>query len=252
MIVFVAWPTCNLFRSNQNYQRWRDLGYKVAVATDLPKEQCGNVAASVPPLLIDRYEGYYRCMNFMAKSLVRMYKADVVIAAGDGIHPHPGVRGHDIAFAFKNKFSNGYGIMQPCGDRWRPSDETSAGTQAWAKHRMHATRPSDQRCESPWIGRTLIMEAEGDGPWSPKYDQYFGDHELHDVARNAGALWMNPAVAQYSESWASGRKPISNYQVKNFERCYEKDWGTYRARRAAGFPAPREESTTEGGLILPS
>src|SRR3990167_9996919 len=129
MIVFAAWPTCNLFRSNQNYRRWHDLGYKVAVATDLPKDAIGNVAASVPPLVIGRYEGYYRAMNALAKGLVRMYKADVVICAGDGIHPHPGVRGHDIAFAFKNKFPNGYGIMQPCADKWAPS-AAGGGSQA--------------------------------------------------------------------------------------------------------------------------
>ena len=251
MIIFVAWPTTNVFKSNQNARRWRDAGYRVAVATDLPENVGRCIDASVPPMVTQsKYTSYYKAMNALAHGLVKKYKADVVIAAGDGIHPHPGVRGHDIAFAFKEHFPNGFGVMQPCGGAWSPNTVAS-GSQDWAKHTMHATRRTDQRCESPWVGRGIIEESAGAGPWNGRYDQYFGDHELHDVMQTAGVLWMNPALHQNSEHWAAGQAPIKDYQIKNYERSYEKDWGLYRARRLAEFPPINAPETTPGGLILP-
>lgn len=251
MIIFVAWPTTNVFRSNQNCRRWREAGYKVAVATDLPETVIKGIDASVPPMVSKtRYKSYYAAMNSLCHGLVQRYKADVVIAAGDGIHPHPGIRGHDLAFAFKQKFPEGVGVMQPCAGAWAPNT-TASGSQDWAKHTMHATRRTDQRCESPWIGRKLIEMTEGAGPWNPQYDQYFGDHELYDVMQRAECLWMNPQIHQNSEHWAAGQVPIRDYQIKNYERSYEKDWALYRARRYKDFPPINVPETTPGGLILP-
>lgn len=253
MIVFVAWPTCNVYRSNQNAERWHAAGYKVAVASDLEPNTARSIKASVPVLHINRYEGYWKAMNALCHGLVQQFKADVVVCASDGIHPHKGIRGHDLASIFAAKFSNGYGVMQPVGDTWSPT-ETASGTQAWAQHRMHATRPSNQRCESPWIGRKLIEDIGEDGPFCPDYDQYFADHELHDIAQKRGVLFKTPMVAQYSEHWAAGRKPISGYQVKCFERSYEKDLAKFKARQFKEFPKPGTQAapdTTPGGLFLP-
>jgi hypothetical protein len=249
VIVFVAWPTANVFRSNQNAARWKAAGYKVAVATDLPKVSLRGIDASVPPLLVNKWEGYYRCMNAMAQMLVGTFRADVVVCAGDGIAPDVRFKGHDLASAFAVKFSNGFGVMQPVGDRWEVTSRVVSGTQGAAANRMHATRPSDRRCESPWLGRTFITEANGGaGPFNPEYDQYFGDHELFDTAETAGRLWLNPNIAQPSQHWARGDRDPAPYQLKNFERAYEKDWAKYAARRGQGFPAYAPGTSN---LVLP-
>ena len=237
MIIFAAWPTASVFKSNNNVARWQNAGYKVAVATDLPRTAIKAIDASVPPLIIKKYEGYYRCMNALTKALVMTYRADIVVCAGDGIHP-PAYKAHDLAAAFAAKFNNGFGVMQPVQGSWH-SERMQAGTQPWSQHRMHQTRPTHERCESPWLGRTFIMEANsGMGPYCEKYDQYFGDHELHDVAREMGCLWKQPNLCQPNQHWSkTGGPDIADYQVKNFERSYEKDWATYRARRDSQFPA---------------
>lgn len=238
MIVFVAWPTANVFKSNMNAALWKAAGYKVAVATDLPHTALKGIDASVPPLMTRRYEGYYKCMNAMTRMLVETFRADIVICAGDGIHPSTAARGHEIATFFAARFKNGFGVMQPVADNWVPG-RAQSGSRPWASHRMHQTKPSDQRCESPWLGRTFIMEHNsGMGPYCDKYDQYFGDHELHDVASEMQVLWKQPNLAQESKHWSrDGGPDIADYQFKNFERSYEKDLATYRARKASNFPA---------------
>lgn len=255
MIVFVAWPTSNVYRSNQTAKAWKAAGYKVAIATDLPTHALKSVEASVPPLLIKRYEGYWKAMNALCHGLVRMFKADIVVCASDGIHPHQGIHGHALGQVFAAKFPNGYGVMQPVGDRWEATQTASGGTQAWAQHRMHGTRPSDMRLESPWLGRKIIEDVGDEGPFCPDYDQYFADHEMHDLALRRGVLFKNPMLAQYSEHWAAGRKPISGYQVKCFERSYEKDLALFKAREYSNFPAPKAKTDMPqeqtGGLILP-
>jgi hypothetical protein len=255
VIVFVAWPTCNVYRSNQTAKAWKAAGYKVAVATDLPSHAIKNLDASVIPMLIQRYEGYWKAMNALCHGLVRNFKADIVICASDGIHPHQGIHGHALGQIFAAKFPNGYGVMQPVGDRWEPSVTATGGQQAWSQNRMHGTRPSDMRCESPWLGRKLIEEVGEYGPFCAEYDQYFADHELHDVAQRRGVLFKNPMLAQYSEHWAAGRRPVSNYQLKAFERSYEKDLSKFKARQYQDFPEPQVKTDIPeeraGGLIMP-
>lgn len=227
-----------MFRSNNNAAKWRAAGYQVAVVTDLPQTSCRGFDAHKMFFMHQKYDGYYRVMNNMVKALVQERSADIVICAGDGIEPPAGKRGHDLAALFATKFNNGFGVMQPCADAWH-AERMQAGTQKWAQHRMHQTRPGNERCESPWLGRKFITEANsGMGPYCTKYDQYFGDHELFDVAQEMGCLWRNNSLVQISNHWAKAGGPdAADYQIKNFEKSYEKDWATYRARKQAQFPA---------------
>lgn len=238
MIIYVAWPTCNVPRSNRTAEAWMAAGYKVAVTTELPRAAIAGLKASVPPLLSDKYDGYYTAMNALTMGLAHAYRADVVICGGDGLMPDPSRRGHDAAINFAARFKNGFGVMQPIGgERWKPTAR-GQGTQAWAQHLMHATPRVDERCESPWLGRTFILEANGgEGPYARGYKQYFGDVELHDVAQEMGVLWKREDFMQEHRHWSRpGGPTIEPYQVQNFEREYEKDLALYRARKAKGFP----------------
>lgn len=253
MIVFVAWPTANVFRSNINAERWHAAGYRVSVASDLPETALRGVKSDIPILRIRKYEGYFKCMNAMTQMLVNDYSADIVVCAGDGIEPHPGIRGHEIATIFAAKFKTGMGVMQPIGDDWAPG-RMQRGTQSWAEHRMHKTRPASERCESPWLGRRFITDFDPYGPFCPEYDQYFGDHELHDRAQAAGLLWKQPNLHQVSNHWSrEGGPDIGQHQIKNFERAYEKDYATYRARSSKSFPQwepPKTAAQPERGRII--
>lgn len=257
MIIYVAWPTCNLARSNKTAAVWLSMGYKVAIATEAPAEEVCTAVASVPPLRIKAYEGYYPAMNALALPLVQHFRADIVIAGGDGILPFTLMRANDVGQVFAKKFPNSFGVMQPtAGSRWKPTG-SGQGTQAWAQHRMHATPFNDERCESPWLGREFIRGVNGaNGPYCGGYRQYFGDVELHDVAAMMGCLWRCPSVHQPSEHWAREHGPeMLPYQRHNFERDYEKDYALFRVRKSKRYPRPSEaEPNVDFGdrkLLLP-
>lgn len=239
MILFVAWPTANVPRSNKAARRWMEAGYKVAVATDLPRHAVRGIDASVPPLLIEKWEGYYNCMNFMARALCAQFRADIVVCAGDGIAPDPLRRGHDMAITFAAKFPSGFGAMQPVKGMWKPSASGGRAQPGMSDARrwLHATPATNQRCESPWLGRRFILEARQEGPYSGKYGQYFGDVELFRAAQRLGALWLRDDVEQPSQHWAQAGGPEqAPYQAANYDRHYEKDYAMFRAREHAGFP----------------
>lgn len=253
MLVFVAWPTASVSRSNETAALWMAKGYKVAVATELPPTAIRGIKASVPPLLIRKWEGYYAAMNALAMDLVIKFRADIVIAGGDMIMPPQEANANTIGSAFAAKFPNqGMGVMLPCGDPWKPEIGGGYAQQLGYERRMHATPVSSERCEGAWLGRRFILERGGG--FNPGYHQYFGDVELHDVSQKMGVLFKTPVIRQERIHWSRpGGPSIRDYQGKNFDGMYEKDYALWRARRYKGYPGTQSLliPTNAGKIILP-
>ena len=216
MIIFVAWPTNNIARSNETAKAWAGLRYQVAVATELPippKDICAHRVFN-----FTKYDGYYRSMNTVCQWLVREMKADIVVCAGDGIMPDTRYPAWGLGGMFVQKFPNGLGIMQAIGHRWQAD-------RGPGQYNFHDWPSTERRCESPWIGREFILRAYGGrGPYSDAYAQYYGDAELHDVAQKMGVLWRNENVAQRSIHWSQvGGPEGTEAQHQNYVKHYEND-----------------------------
>lgn len=242
MIVYVAWPTNNIARSNATARAWLSLGYRIAVATELKVPDHEVLANEL--CHIKTYEGYYRTMNFLCQSLVRDMKADIVICAGDGIYPAPGRPCWGLAATVAAKYPNGFGVMQPVGFQWQPN-------RGPGQYNFHDVPTTHLRCESPWICRNFILEAYGgQGPYHQKYRQYFGDVELYDIASRMGVLWRRDDVAQKSVHWSQADGPDgTESQKNNYTWHFENDWGTYRARRFQGY---KGHERAQSRIIVPS
>lgn len=257
MLIFVAWPTANVALSNECAKVWMGAGYKVAVATDLPRTAIRGIKASVPPLMIKEWKGYYGAVNALAFELVKDFRADVVIAGSDMILPCTDLRPAALGTAFAQRFPNeGMGVMLPVADSWVPEQSGGMAHKGMGYARkMHATPISRDRCEGAWLGRRFIRESLAwGGPFHEGYTQYFGDCELHDVAEKMGLLFKLETVRQQRIHWSrSGGPPIRDYQAKAFDACYEKDYALWRARRYRGYPGSKPLLIPEGAgkIILP-
>ena len=259
MISFVCWPAVSIKRSNETARAWARLGWKVAIAIDASIPEMAvrpdTVVSHVPPLRVKEWKGYYNTINFLAKALCNSFSADIVVCASDSILPSPEQKSFLVGGAFAQHFPNGFGVCQALGEVWKPEKRGSSGRDYMPGRLMHATPDSSERCESPILGRAWILEAnKGKGPYSDKYAQYWADVELHDVASRMGVLWKNKAILHRQEHWSKpGGPPMEPYQVKNFDRWYEKDYAMYRTRRQKEFPdSERGIGKPSNGLHLPS
>lgn len=254
MLIIVTWPTANVPVSNETAAVWQSMGYKVAVVADLPKDAMRGVKADLKWPMLGTYQGYFRTMNELCKGLVKLYRADIVIAGSDMLLPVRDVRAAGLGAIFAEWFpSQGFGVMHPCADPWQPGTGGGYSQEMGYERRMHATPLSIERCEGAWLGRRFILEANGaTGPFHGGYDHYFGDVELHDVAHRLGVLRSVPQVRQERIHWSRpGHPAIRDYQGKVFDRSYEKDFALWRARKAKEYPGSSNLHLPTTGLVMP-
>ncbi len=259
--IWVTWPTADLKKSDETARRWMARGYFVDIQVNIPRPPMGleipgwkppkiTSVSALPPTYVP-WNGYYPTVNVAAYVLVMRYAADVVIAATDGTLPDPRYTADQLAGQFFGRFPNSFGVMQPTGDVWQPklTGKSAQEEMDAFPRQMHATPQSDERCESPWLGRRFILNMNrGRAPFCPKYVHYFADVELHDVASKLGILWKRPDLVQERIHWSRmGGPTIAPYQESNFDRWYEQDLSMLKSRRALQYPDSQPE---EAPLIV--
>lgn len=221
MNLWVAFPSYNSARAKEAAGRWHAQGYQplVIVNEETPAKDIPAVVIKVAA-----YEGYYRSLNWACNHLFRERRADIVVCAGDRIHPPTHARGHDIALSCAAKFPSGFGIMQPVGN----------------------TILSTGHLPSPWICRRFYLEAYGGkGPFHERYFQFYGGDELGEVARAKGCVWYRDDITQ----------PVREIEkdfirAHNFKEYRQKDSDLFSKRKEEGFPGAFAASVAEPSRII--
>ena len=177
-----------------------------------------------------QYRGYYWTQNWLIGRCFDQLDCDWIVAAADDMTPDPAKTALEIAAECTDHFGGSFGVMQPTGDRWG-EQQTHIGPPGSAY--------ADRICGSPWIGRDFAAETYcGKGPYHEGYTHMFGDQELFEVAKRAGALWQRRDLTHYHHHWArvpSGAMPEFLREANSAEH-----WARYKKlferRQAAGFP----------------
>lgn len=188
------------------------MGYQTAILLD---SSIDTVGADLE-FHTENYQGYWQSVNSLSWKAWSV-NADVVVCAADDLYPDPNRKSYEIAEDFYKKFPDGYGVMQPIGDKMK-------GT--------------DQICGSPWIGRKFIEKAyDGQGPYHSGYFHFYGDEELFEITKANDLLWQRDDVTQYHEHWCrpGGPKKLP-YQSRNSQFHWDKDKKLFMERKDAGFP----------------
>lgn len=196
--------------ANPVLQKWRDMGYKIALWCD--RNGPGGKAGVAHVLRFGEYPGYAEAVNILiAEQIAREPAAEWFVIGGDDTLPDPDHTADEIAAQCARRFSmqapattlgvasmpvkkcalegcgckyldtescKTFGLMQPTGDRY-------AGGQI------------DRICGSAWIGREFAKRVnQGCGPLWPEYTHMFVDQELQEVAQRLGVLWQRPDLTQ--------------------------------------------------------
>ncbi len=209
--VWYAIPSASPEKARENLPAWTQRGYRVAVLqnqekADLPVDR--NVWS-------DDYPGWAGSINKLVRDVVPA-SADLIVSGGDDMLPVPDRSAQDLASEFFDRFPDGFGVMQPCGDAY-----------------MHA----NHYCGSPWLGRAFCDEAYGGrGPMWPGYRHNWADVELHDVAEGLGVLWMRPEIAQHHAHFSRAEERAPAWWERNVEDHDRRDVELFLTRQALGFP----------------
>ncbi|MFG0305502.1 MAG: nucleoside-diphosphate sugar epimerase/dehydratase [Phycisphaerales bacterium JB040] len=210
--VWLVLPSANPECCAQSLPRWRERGYRIAVLQD--RRRFPTVADAV--LEVDEYRGWPWAINTLCREVVPS-SCRVVVAAGDDMLPDPGHTAGELAREYLDRFPDGFGVMQPAGDRF-----------------LH----SHTYCGSPWFGRGWIERAFGGHAPIPRwYTHNWADMELCWVARGLGRLWVRPDVTQRHEHFSRGRGGRAPaYWTDSAGRSDLPDALTFSERAWAGFP----------------
>jgi len=210
--VWLVLPSANEANCARSLPRWRAQGYRIAVLQDRVRFE---VEADVV-LHRDEYRGWAWGVNTLCREAVPE-SCRVVVAAGDDMLPDPDRSAQQLGAEYLNRFEDGFGVMQPTGDRF-----------------LH----SQTYCGSPWFGRGWIERAfAGRGPIPTGYTHNWADMELHWVARGLGRLWLRPDVTQHHEHFSrSDEKEAPAYWNATAGRSDVADARTFSERAWAGFP----------------
>lgn len=212
--VWVCVPTAQREHVNGQLSKWRERGYRIATLVN----EALKLEITGPHMNIwtPEYPGVWRSWNILAKA-VMAHGADVCVLAGDDMDPDPNHSAQEIAAQFLERFPDGYGVMQPCGD---PQGDLIDG---W--------RNAGRICGSPWVGRRWVELAySGYGPVCDLYSAFYADEELLNLAGNRGVLWRREDLSQFHRHWSWGHLPKRGYHDRNQEQ-WEKDQQLFEHRR---------------------
>lgn len=219
--VWVLIPTAMKEHVPAQLEKWRGRGYKLGILTD------GNMSAQWvtiprPDLWIYHveYPGVWASWNILAHTARRL-GADVCVLAGDDMDPDPTKTAQEIAAEYLEKFPDGFGVMQPCGD---PQGKDAEGKVA-----------AERICGSPWVGKAWIQFAYGGGgPVNEMYHAFYADEELKHYAEKMGRLWMRPDLSQFHRHWSWRHLPKQDYHERN-QAVWDADRALFESRRKTGF-----------------
>lgn len=217
--VWVLMPTVMKGHVPAQLSKWTGRGYRVGLWVDsVPNSEVHQFSELK---IQGPYPGVWASWNILAHTACKL-GADVCVLIGDDMDPDPTKNAQEIANEFFDKFPDGFGVMQPCGDL---QGKDSTGTPAAARI-----------CGSPWVGRSWVQFAYGgSGPVSALYDAFYADEELKHYAEKMGRLWMRPDLSQFHRHWSWGHLPKRSYHERN-QTKWLNDKALFERRQKAGFP----------------
>lgn len=225
---WVCIPTAVKDHVVKQLEKWRAKGYKIAVLTD------GSAPAWMPHysdawLHVDQYPGVWQSWNILAQAVLRL-GAGAAVLVGDDMDPDPNKTGDEILAEYLQRFPDGFGIMQPCGDMQGDL--------------INGVPNSGRICGSPWVGRGWIRRSYyGRGPVNASYTAFYADEELKLVAERLGILWMRPDLTQFHRHWSWRHLPKQEYHDRN-QASWQADKAIFEAHRDAKFDAATPISDT--------
>ncbi len=209
--VWYAIPSANLELCNKCLAAWRQMGYRTAVLMN----ERWSLDTRRPDIFVYRkqYDGYSAALRLLCNHIDE--EADIIITGGDDVYPDPTMTAAEIACQFRERFPDGFGVMQPIGDDY-------PGT--------------DRICGSPWMGRRFCETINGGGgPFFREYTHFFCDEEMFEVTRKLGCLWQRKDLVQYHDHWSRNGGEQQPYHLK-----HQKTWDVasqlFHKRKLAGFP----------------
>ena len=219
-------PTANPLRAQEAAVKWHAKGYSVAFFLDQEdKQEYGPREFTYH----GKYGGVWDATNKLACTAVGSFRYSVCVFAGDDMDPEPNYVASEIEAQYRERFPDGYGVMQPCGD---PQGRDASGKSAAARI-----------CGSAWFGKAWIEQAyEGKGPTNATYWHFYADEELARVAEQQGVMWWRPDLTQYHRHWSFGHSRITPYQERN-QKHWEMDRSIFMERLKLEFPGSGRKRT---------
>lgn len=223
---FVVFPSANPSRGVDCALKWFRKGYIPLVGLD--------DGATIPPppadvkfmeafrvLAIQQpFKGYYRVINKIVFHAF-LQGAALVTCIGDDMDPPEQGAAH-VADQYFNRFDDGYGVMQGCGDT---QGKDAFGIPAAARI-----------CGSPTFGKNWAQNSYGSkGPFHTGYQSFYADEDLWNVAQNAKQLWLNEEITIFHKHWSWGHTEREDYH-RRAQTNWQDDKALFERRKAAGFP----------------
>lgn len=217
MTTWALFPSADKTTAETCRDRWAKRGYLVGIFCDVTKP-----APKADYVYQSNYEGYWKSCNILTARVMASRKAEVVTLIGDDMNPDPVYTAQEIAEVYLERFPDGYGILQACGD---PQGQDSSGTPAAARI-----------CGSPTFGIGWAERGYGGrGPCPTEYSAHWGDEEMWEVAKREGILWLEPKYTFFHRHWSFGHQKKTPWQIKN-EPASRKDRRTFLDRKKTGWP----------------
>jgi len=212
--VWAAWPTISPMLSRPQVEKWRELGYKVAVLVNPPFGPEDFERADMV-IVQEEWTGFPVAANVLCLEA----PGDVVVIVGTDIDPDTSRTAQELGGRFLERFPDLCGVIQPTGDEYGEVQSCAV---------------------SPWIGRGFIEKAYGGrGPYWPGYFHYFCDRELQAKAQAMGAFEQWPQVIQYHRHWQREAQPRRPRHLRTAKRLHSRDRAIFESRQAEGFPDGR-------------
>lgn len=209
--VWYAIPCANEPMARKTLPAWKAQGYKIAVIQDrhVFKMPEMDLHVVMPP-----YRGYYASGNYLAKHVVPK-DAPVVVFGGDDMYPDPKRTASQILDEYLAACPDLDVVMQPVGDDLEGTNRI---------------------CGSPWIGRGWLDRSyRGLGPYCGDYFHFYGDEELHELAKSMGKLWQRQDLAHRHDHWTRKGGPAPDF-YKPIQPHWGADQSLFNSRKARGWP----------------
>lgn len=229
--------------ANPVLQKWRDMGYKIALFVDREDEHIEKICDFRG---VGNYPGYGAAINGLIRNVADFdSKAEWFVTGGDDTEPDSAHTAEEIAQACANHFSvnfyrrdaphpeleglslertSTFGVMQPTGDRW--------GEERGSAY-------IDRVAGSPWLGREFCQRMYGGrGPYFEEYRHMFDDEELQNVATMLGVFWQRPDIVHLHNHWGRipGQQVPEFLRVVNSPTHWARVQSLFKARKVQGFP----------------
>jgi hypothetical protein len=225
---FVCFPSADTSRGVKCAGKWSDAGYRVLVMVDPPKAILStdpNINMMAGP---DVFPGYYRCVN---KIVARAFElgADLITCIGDDQDP-PEQGADFMAARYFEKFPEGDGVMQPCGD---PQGEVMV---VKGFEHLGPLHNAGRICGSPVFGKKWADTGYLAGAFCDAYRSFYSDEDLWNVAQKRGKLWLDKETQHFHRHWSfANGMPHQAYHTKA-QANWEADQKLFFERQKAGFP----------------